>query len=193
MLDICVDAVCISFVVAKPPKAAPKKAAPKPDPAPAPAPAAEAPAAPAPIGFFFDTRTGRYFVRDQSGPNGDFTRLVECPPPGMPPMAMPRMPTPAAAPVITQPPPPAAAAEPVRRRRKSKPKLLEAAKPEINWTWAKLTAEQLELTSPDGVGYPTPDEAIEAAVDSGLDVGGRQVHVMPGRRGGYFVVGVSDC
>ncbi|KAF3926155.1 hypothetical protein ABW21_db0202830 [Orbilia brochopaga] len=177
--------MCISFVVAKPParKKAPPKPAPTPVATPAP-PAEEAPAAP--VGFFFDTRTGRYFVRE-TAKEKKYTRLVEVPPPSMQPMALPQLPIPI--PAIAQPP---AIAAPPRHRRKAKPKLLEAAPAQgTQWTWA-TTAEELDLHPPEGVGYSSPNEAIEAAVEAGLEVGNRHVHVMPGRKGGYFVVGVSD-
>ncbi|KAJ6256094.1 hypothetical protein Dda_9186 [Drechslerella dactyloides] len=183
-IRISTRAMCISFVVAKPPA---KKAAPKTAEAPPPAGPAEAAAAaaPAPAGFFFDTRTGRYFLQEQPKA-ANYTRLIEvAPPAAIPPMTIPTA-------VISQQPPVPPTAEQPRRRRKKKPKMLEGPAAEIRWAWAADGGEALNLTAPEGVGYATPNEAVAAAVTSGLDVGNKQVHVMPGQRGGYFVVGVSD-
>ncbi|EPS40430.1 hypothetical protein H072_5740 [Dactylellina haptotyla CBS 200.50] len=50
----------------------------------------------------------------------------------------------------------------------------------------------LGLKKPRGKGYATPEEAIQAALKSGFRMDNKNIHIMPGERGGYFVVGVSD-
>ncbi|KAF3926950.1 hypothetical protein ABW20_dc0107487 [Dactylellina cionopaga] len=174
--------MCIAFVVEKPkpkPKPKPKsELAPAPVTVPAPAPA------PAP-GFFFDTRSGRYFAPEADGdPQADFRRIVEVPPPMIPTM---RPPTRAATPPASPRP---------TRRRKHEVRMLESPRGreeyQISWQKSHDGGASMGLQAPDGVGFDTPSEAIDNAIASGLDMDGKNIHVMAGAGGGFFVVGVSD-
>ncbi|KAK6539867.1 hypothetical protein TWF694_008706 [Orbilia ellipsospora] len=119
---------------------------------------------------FFDTRSGRWFTATGIDDQGDEEIVIRAAPAPQQTMRRPKKTT-----FLIEAPPvsrPKGKAVPLRRNTSN--------------------SSRLGLEIPAGRGFSSPRAAVEAAMEAGLNLEGKNVHLMPGEQGGYFVVGVSD-